>query len=65
MTNLTYKGKDGKKLYGYSQIDLQKLTVAVWVMVALFAVALVAALYVLFIFKKYHILTDIIHRCVC
>ena len=69
---MEYKDDNGKVLYGYSQIDLNNNTKAIehQSKIIRWGVILGWAFFVVFIFilyqiMRYHILTNIVTRCVC
>ena len=69
---MEYKDNDGKVLYGYSQIDLENNTKAIEKQskIILSLAVLGWSFFLLFCFilykvMRYHILTNIVNRCVC
>ena len=67
-----YKTEAGQELYGYSQKNLELVYEQLKILKKIGIAAIILAfmffcvgLYVLIMFQKYHILTDIIRRCVC
>ena len=59
---LIYEDK-GTKLYGFSNHDIKKLYVAMWVMIAIFIIMLAMAGYVLWKVEAYNIVGKYISRC--
>lgn len=63
---LIYEDKETKtKLYGFSNHDIKKIYIAMWVMIVIFIIVIAMAGYVLWKVEAYNIVGKYIARCVC
>jgi len=59
-STLQYVEEDGTKLYGYSQINLDKLTRVGYILSTMFGILLMIMLYLLWWGHRYHVFTRLI-----
>ena len=57
--------KTGEILYGFSNHDIKKLSVAMWVMIVLFIVIIIMVGYSLYMIDHWNIISKYINHCVC
>ena len=63
---LEYVDKEkNETLIGYSLIDWKKLTLALWVLIAMLAFLIGFALFIFIYIDSHNILSNIVAHCVC
>jgi len=55
--------KDGTILYGFSNHDIKKIYIAMWIMIIIFIIVIVMAGYVLWKIEAYNIVGKYIAKC--